>query len=346
MAIDEITSTQSILLKSLQSRDRTILPLDTNVPSNAVNSLTAALEATQALTPAQQAALVVNETLQSLNFEPSSPVDALLLNETNPSTIVAVGDIALSPTQQAALAFNESLQTLATAPVTPETTVSALATEIAAQGLTVGALDTTLATAASAGVTTGVETPAVNVAAQAASATSATTPSATETIVAPLAPNAIPPAVPLVLDRNPIAVGVYEIRDQTPAPPEPKPLRREVVRPVPLGRVRPVDRLVLRREWEKRKENQRREELLPRPPLAERSILQMVSQVNEDLAANGLPFRLVLANNNGEYSLDIYDCSDDTLCRLAQEVPLDLKELLTTLDNLQHETGIIINIKT
>lgn len=84
----------------------------------------------------------------------------------------------------------------------------------------------------------------------------------------------------------------------------------------------------------------------PRQPLAERSIREVISRANEDLIANGLPLHLVLAKNNEGYCLDIYDCSADDVCRLSQEVHLDLNKLLTILDNIQHETGIIININT
>lgn len=168
-----------------------------------------------------------------------------------------------------------------------------------------------------------------------------------ETTVASVGQSVAAPAVPQpILDRNPIAVPVYEIRDQNPQPAEPKPRRKDVLPLPPIGRVRPVDRLVLRQEWERRKERGRRQEGEVRPPLEERAIREMIGRVNEDLAANGLPLRLVLARNAEGYSLDIYDCSDAEVCRLAQEVPLDLNELLTILDNLQHETGIIINIKT
>ena len=34
------------------------------------------------------------------------------------------------------------------------------------------------------------------------------------------------------------------------------------------------------------------------------------------------------------------------MCEMAQEIPLDLKDLWTVLDNIEHETGIIVNIKT
>ena len=72
----------------------------------------------------------------------------------------------------------------------------------------------------------------------------------------------------------------------------------------------------------------------------------MVRQTNEDLAASGVPLHLVLTQNEEDFALDIYDCSDNGVCEITQEVPLDLNNLLTTLDNLEHETGIIVNIKT
>ena len=55
---------------------------------------------------------------------------------------------------------------------------------------------------------------------------------------------------------------------------------------------------------------------------------------------------LVLAQNEDGFALDIYECSNDAVCEVTQEITLDLNNLLTTLDNLEHETGIIVNIKT
>ena len=88
------------------------------------------------------------------------------------------------------------------------------------------------------------------------------------------------------------------------------------------------------------------EEIRSRPPLAEKSIREMIRQTNDDLLANGVPLHLVLAENEAGFALDIYECSGEAVCEITQEIPIDLNNLLTTLDNLEHETGIIINIKT
>ena len=316
--------------------------------NNETNAIVDSVAATQDLTPTQESVLLINETLQTLNFEPSSPANALLIDETNPNVTTRLETENLTPAQRAAVAVNEIFQNQTAVPVVgPESTIFTTTTAgNATQTLTAGPVGTNLT---AAGVATGVETPGVNLAASAA-ATPTPAPTTTTETVARGEELAIQAAVQAgvqpVLDRNPIAVGVYEIRDPKPGAEEPKPTRKDVMPLLSMGRVRPVDPLVLRQEWERRKEAGQQEELPPRPPLAERSIRQMVSRANEDLIANGLPLRLVLAKDQEGYSLDIYDCSDDEVCRLTQEVPLDLNELVTILDNIQHETGIIVNIMT
>lgn len=312
---------------------------------NEMNPVVSAIVETQGLTPAQQTALLVNETLQTLNIAPSSASAALLIDETNPALAAALEAQDLPLTQQAALAINETLQDLGTATLAPANTIAA-GPAAGAPSPMPGPLAATLFEATAAGVATAGETSGGRPPATTAAMPTALATTRPETAAASAALPTQSNAVQPILDRNPIAVPVYEVRDPTPAPSAPKPIRKDLSPSLPIGRVRPVDRLVLRQEWEKRKERGRRPTPSPRPSLTERSLQQMVNQANEDLTANGLPLRLVLAKNDEGYSLDIYDCSDETLCRLAQEVPLDLNHLLTTLDNIQHETGIIVNIKT
>jgi hypothetical protein len=341
MAVDDIKSANPILASILPERDRALGRLTSNELFKVLNPLPATDAAAQNFTPAQQAALLVNDVLQDLNFVPSAPVDPLLINETSPNLITVLENQDLSPSQRADLAFNDTLQTVSTPSGAPQNTTS---TAAVAQNLTPGPLEVTPNTVLAAGVATGVSTLGVNLTAAVVTPTQITTPVIDTTVVNEEVTAIQPGAVQPIQDRNPIAVSVYEIRDQRPAPPEPKSKRKEVLPPMPIGRVRPVDRLALKQEWEKRKDNFRREELRPGPPLEERAIREMISRANEDLIANGVPLHLVLARDNEGYCLNIYDCSDEKVCRLSQEVHLDLHELLTILDNIQHETGIIINI--
>jgi len=366
MAVDEINNTTPVLPAALQRRIQTFVPLAASLLTTVKNPVAVATAAAQNLTPAQQAALLGNEALQTLNLEPTSPIDPLLDEGTISDLAAILESEGLSPAQQAALAaseivqaaieeenqtpaqqaaltVNQALQTLTAPLAQTETTLTLEAAAIAGQPPAPGPEEAPLAAETAAGVTVAAATAAAPTAAAAATATATTT----------VTPQVLTPAQTATAQPIPFqnAVAVYEVRNPTPPPPDPVPTRRDLHPPVPIGRVRPIDPLVLRQEWAKRKKTKRKEAGLTgeselRPPLAEKAIRDLVRQANEDLAASGVPLQLVLARNEEGFALDIYDCSDEAVCEVAQEVPLDLNNLVTILDNLEHEAGIIVNIKT
>lgn len=366
MPVDDINNTNSVLLTALQSRVQTSVPLATS-PLNLVhNPVAVATAATQNLTPAQQAALLGSEAVQTLNLEPTSPAEPLLATGTTSDLTTVVESQGLSPAQQAALAVNETVQTAIeaqnltpaqqaaltvnqatqtlTAPLTPqEATIPTTTTETAGQ-----TLPPAPAPVATTPTTTGTTTSTTPTATAATTPVTATPATGTTVASTEVTASQQATAQPIPYQN---AVAVYEVRNPTPPPAEPRPIRKDLHPPLPIGRVRPVDPLVLRQEWEKRKktkyqESGRQEEPKLRPPLGEKAIRDLVKQANADLAASGAPLHLVLVQNAEGFVLDIYDCSDDAICQVTQEVPLDLNHLLTILDNLEHEAGIIINIKT
>lgn len=352
MPIDEITSNNPILASVLLNRDRTPA---WQASTSLVDVLNPSPAGTAGLdfTPVQQAALLVNDTLQGLNYVPSSPSNALLVNETNPTLTAFVENQTLSTEQQTALAFNDTLQDITTPAVSGENRVATVERRStpqerrgASQNMPPSPQQTPSNAVATAIVAPAAETPGVNAATPVTTPTSITSPATAATVAREELNPARPVTAQAILDRNPIAVSVYEIRDPNPLPADPKPKKKEIRPPMPISRLRPVDRLALKQEWEKRKESGRHQELASSQPLQERSIRDMISRTNDNLVASGVPLHLVLAKNSEGFCLNIYDCSDDTLCRLSQEIPLDLNELLTILDNLQHETGIIINTNT
>jgi len=364
MAIDDINPTNPVLPTALQRRVQTSIPLAASLLTLVKDPVAVATAAAQNLTPAQQAALLGTEALQTLNLEATTPIEPLLEGVTTTPDLTAITESeGLSPAQQAALAVNETVQTaleienltpaqqaaltvnqatqtLEAPLVVPETTIPAAAAGVAGETLLPDQAETTPA----AGAAAGAAATAATLAATAATPTATTTPTPATTVAgAELTLTQQAAAQPIPYQN---AVAVYEVRNPTPPPTDPEPIRKDLHPPLPIGRVRPVDPLVLRSEWEKRKRNRSVEEIQSRPPLAEKSIREMIRQTNDDLLANGVPLHLVLAQNEEGFALDIYECSEDTVCELAQEVPLDLNNLLTTLDNLEHETGIIVNIKT
>ncbi len=376
MAVNDIGNINSVLATVLQGQSRSTVPLATSPLNVVTNPVAVATAVTQNLTPAQQAAVLGTEAVQTLNLQPSAPTDPLLATGTAPDMTTVLESPGLSPAQEAALAVNQTVQAAIQpqnltpaqqAALTVNQATQALATQqtpaetAAATAITTptpapAPVETTLAAAGIAGgggatATTPAGSTAVSAVTTAAPTVVPATPTTAATTVA--APAEAMPAQPTVAQPIPYAnaFAVYEVRNPTPPPREPAAIRKEVHPAVPVGRVRPVDPLVLRQEWEKRKREKRQGSgqavaAAPRPPLAEKAIRDLVRQANETLAASGVPLHLVLSQSAEGFALDVYECLNDAMCEMTQEVPLDLNNLMTILDNLEHESGIIININT
>jgi len=142
-------------------------------------------------------------------------------------------------------------------------------------------------------------------------------------------------------DRTPYVVAVYEVGNPNPTPAEPAPIPNEVRPPLPADRARQVGRAALRQAWSNYQARAYEENIPPAAPVRERNLRHVLTQVNADMAANGLPLHLVFARNEAGYALNVYDCSDNELCRLTRDVPLKFED--ATITNLLHETGIMIN---
>ncbi|MGV1098006.1 hypothetical protein ACUUL3_01160 [Thiovibrio sp. JS02] len=365
MAVDNINSIDRELVKVLQNREKSSVPLAASPLHTVENPVPVAIAATQNLSSAQQAALLGSSALQTLNLVPTSPAEPLLASGANTDLTTVTESEGLSPARQAALAVNEAVQNAVAgqgagpaqeAALTVNETVQNLAAPLA---ISEGAI--AAATVVGAGQIPapgqGEETgPAAAAATEANPASAAVTArpaaiTARETEVAGEELLTTQPAAAQPIQYG-SAVAVYEVRNPSPPPAEPVPVRHDINPPLPIGRARRVDPLVLKKEWEKRKQNRsgegggREAAAQPLQPAAEKSIRQKVKQANDDLAASGVPLRLVLARRDTGYSIDIYNCADGSECRLEQEVLLDLNKLMTILDTLEHEDGIIVNIKT
>lgn len=322
---------------------------------NATNPLLIEINEREGLAPAQQVALAINDSLFNLSPPPSVLANPLLIDETNPilDTIEAVED--LNVVQQGEVVVNETLQNLGVTPpvlTLAEATAAATATVQVPQALTLlgGAQPTTLPLGATPGTGTVATTAGLDLLLATTTPATIATPVTTTPPPTTAAVTVTPPLLSATAteprDPTPFAFAVYEVRAQHPAPVDPTPIIRDILPPLPLGRVRPVDRLILKRAWGARKEGEREEGIQEETPPAEKSLRHMVDQANTDLATNGLPLHLALTKNDEEYVLEVYDCSDGDKCRMEQEIPLDLAKLGTILDNIQHETGIIIDIRT
>ena len=328
------------ILRNLNFVPRT--PVDTRL-INVTPPPLADPDATPDLDIILQKELLINQALQNLSFVTRAQTDALLINETPPQVEADESLQDLDATQRNELLVNEALFTLNAA----NQEITAAEAELAAR-VTAAAPQ-----ALAAALQEAEQVPAAVAAAQAAALVLPLAPGEVVTVVPPTPITATfvtqtpttfqLPFLLLNPDRTPYVIAVHEIRNPTPGPGEPAPVPPELQPPLPAGRARPVGRAALRQAWARQQSGVYEENIPASIPAMERDLRHVLTRVNADLTANGLPLHLVIAKNEAGYAVDVYDCSDNEVCRLTHDVPLKFEDLTITLDNLQNETGIIIN---
>lgn len=76
---------------------------------------------------------------------------------------------------------------------------------------------------------------------------------------------------------------------------------------------------------------------------AEENLQSVVDQVNENFQVNNMDIHLNVARIRNKYVLDIYDCSDQRLCRLIGKRGVSLEDLPEFLRRLQEKVGLVLN---
>lgn len=75
----------------------------------------------------------------------------------------------------------------------------------------------------------------------------------------------------------------------------------------------------------------------------EKSLQSAVDQINENFQANSIDIHLSVARVRNKYVLDIYDCSDQRLCRLIGKKGVGLDEIPEFLHRLQEQVGVVMD---
>jgi uncharacterized protein YdhG (YjbR/CyaY superfamily) len=345
-ALDPVLQNELLIneiLRSLNFVPRT--PLETRLINVTPPPLTDP-DIVQDLDIVLQKELLINQALQNLSFTARAQTDALLINETPPQVEADERLDDLDAVQQNELLVNEALLTL-----------NAANQEIAAAEAELTARVTAAAPQAlAAALREAEQVPAAVAAAEAAALLLALAPGEVATVVPPTpiaatfaAPTPTQFPVPFFLlnpDRTPYVLAVHEIRNPNPAPGEPVPISPEVQPAAPAAMTRPVARATLRQIWARQRLGVYEEKIPSALPALEKDLRRVLNRVNADLTASGQPLHLVVARSERGYAVEVYDCSDNEICRLTYDVPLKPEELTTVLENLQYETGIIIDISS
>jgi hypothetical protein len=148
------------------------------------------------------------------------------------------------------------------------------------------------------------------------------------------------------VDPTPYAIAVYEVNSQKTAPLEPEP-ETKPVEPTP-----PVEKaglLNLFFHWTSGVKEKEADSpiYIPYNKLTEEEVLRkIIHHFNESQVNKNLPTRLALASTAEGLALDVYDCSDNIVCRLAYNAPLGSSSLTQIMDHLRKDDGVFINTRT
>ena len=104
-------------------------------------------------------------------------------------------------------------------------------------------------------------------------------------------------------------------------------------------------------DFRQEREQQREQQRPPpkRRPLNDsevRAVRYQVQRANRDFEQQGVQLRLLLTRTDDGWLIDVYDCTDDTVCQLAADLHLTVDELPALLRNLEAESGLIIDTVT
>lgn len=372
MAVNGITNSDSMLISALSRRARVLMRPVSTQPS-ALNQVPAAIPAPRAVEPILQNLqsssvplpnatppvdaivqnmLLMNENLGRLDSTSAEPQNPLLI-DVIPPTLEAVGITGnLTVIQQNLLFMNETLQNIGSA--------SFLATgQQGVEGVIAPPIMTVMPTIAGGAGETAPAVPAIDrTLAAAVPEVVAVTPTTTAGVEVGLPVSGMfltqeltPTTQPAVLfpDRTPYVLVVYLINDPAPPPSSRvEPIDVDVTPTAAVAEILAVGNARLRQaQFRKRARAQtgtvEYNETLNTVEQAERSIRYSLDRVNADMAAHNRPFHLVFARHGDNFALDVYDSSFSDASRMMYDVPIALDKLTVVLDNLEHETGIIVD---
>lgn len=78
-------------------------------------------------------------------------------------------------------------------------------------------------------------------------------------------------------------------------------------------------------------------------PTEESEIRHLLGQANAGLEQRHILLRLVLTKDETGYGMDVYDCTNDTICQVVGDLVISVDDLPALLRNLEEQSGLLID---
>ena len=138
---------------------------------------------------------------------------------------------------------------------------------------------------------------------------------------------------------------VYEIKkyQNFGTPIRPKRKRREITPVLPVNELRKIDYLVVNNKWREENGKKRKNKMVSLEVEVLQRFKRQVARVNQALAAGRIPVELVVVEIDGQYGIDVYDCTSEIEKELIMDVDISFNDLTQLLISLQQESGIMLD---
>ena len=99
-----------------------------------------------------------------------------------------------------------------------------------------------------------------------------------------------------------------------------------------------------RRRWTKNKQQQKTPKRGKNLTGGEqKSVREMIAKVNDDLDKQNVLIHLILVKDDEGFSIDVYDCTDNHVCKVIKDININVEDLPLLIRNLELESGLLID---
>lgn len=74
-----------------------------------------------------------------------------------------------------------------------------------------------------------------------------------------------------------------------------------------------------------------------------KTVQTLVRRVNEDLASQSILIHLLLVQDEEGFYIDVYDCTDQKVCKIINDFAISVEELPLLVRNLLQERGLLVD---
>jgi len=137
---------------------------------------------------------------------------------------------------------------------------------------------------------------------------------------------------------------VYEIKDPAAVlTTVPKALRSDISPALGVQQLHAIGHLMARPQPGQDKGGRQHRRPVPLDQPSEREVCRLLEQINQQLERQGTMIHLVLVADDGGFAIDLYDCSDQQVCRVIHDISIGINDLPLLLARLTEKVGIMVD---